>query len=208
MNLVRRKGPCPGRFICTGVVAFSLAIAMGTPSAWAAERPSDGTASPSPATADSLAAGFAVDDVVLQPGGVLQGRLIAADADSTPGNGNLAARRAIVLRAGQLVAETNVDPQGRFALRRLSPGAVDLVVTGPQGAHWRHCRLWTAEAAPPASVAEVRVSDGGPTIRGQVTFVRLGFPKALAVAGIAAGAIAVPIIHNDIQHAHQPPHSP
>jgi hypothetical protein len=202
VNVVRRKRHGLGRL--AGAVVVALAVAVGVPSAWAAESASNDKQSPSPSLAGPIAAG--ADDVELLPGGVLLGRVVAANTGPT--RENMAARRAVAVRAGQVLAETGVDAQGRFALGPLSPGAVELVVTGPEGAQRRSCRLWTAGTAPPASVAEVRMLEGGPTIRGQVRFIRLGFPRALAVAGIAAGAIAVPVIHNDIQHSHQPPHSP
>ena len=187
MNLARGKQRHRKSFALVGAMAAWLAIAALEHGAWAAE--------------------WTVADVALQPGGIVQGRIIPAETEFS--GANEVPRRVLVVRGGQTVAEAGVDSSGRFVLQRITPGMVDVVLDTPEGADRRSYRLWTASAAPPSAMAELRLSESRqPVIRGQSSLLTMGFGKAATIAGIATGAVAAPIIHHNIEQDNKAPHSP
>lgn len=150
---------------------------------------------------------LAVDDVVLGPGGVLNGRVPRA-ADR-PARRVPAGCRVILVRGGRVVGETQTDIHGGFALRKLSGGVYQLFAETPSGPRGRTCRLWTPTAAPQCAAAELHLHRGdGLTIRGQGPLLTMGFRRAAIITAIAVGAVATPVIYHNIRQSHQVPHSP
>lgn len=165
---------------CAGVLGLTLAIAGQT----------------------VTAAEWTVEDVTLQPGGVLQGSVAATKGVPA------ATQRVWLVRDGQMVAEAGVDRQGYFVLQRLSPGVVAIACGdhGPTHSGW--FRLWATGTSPPGAADTVQLSPSKAIVRGQGGFLTMGFRRAASIAGIAAGAIAAPAIHQNIQNDHRPPHTP
>ncbi len=179
----------PGGLIAWWVVGW-LALDAGRPVG--AEPP---VAPPDPAAWS--ARDVSVDDVALRAEGILLGRVVTA------GEGGLrrgVAGVGIVLRRqSRVVAQTATDAEGRFAISHLSGGVYELAARTPQGVYNRCCRLWAGSAAPPSAMAEIElVDDGqhGQLVRGQSPFPVASIGRVATIAGIAAGAIAVPAIYN------------
>jgi hypothetical protein len=153
------------------------------------------------------AAEWTVADVAIQPGGIVQGRIIPAETEFS--RTRAAPHRVFVVRGEQTVAEAAVDSSGQFVLQRIAPGMVEVVLDSPESADRRSYRLWIASTAPPNATAELRLSESGqPVIRGQGSVLTMGFRKAAVITGIATGAIAAPIINHNIEQDTKPPHSP
>jgi hypothetical protein len=100
--------------------------------------------------------GPAILDVRLTEIGVLLGAL-------TDGAGRAIPNQSVALRSGSnVVAQTQSDRQGRFALRPPQPGSYQLQA----GNTARVLRIWTAAAAPPAAQSHVLLVDDT-VVRGQ-----------------------------------------
>jgi len=147
-----------------------------------------------------------IDDVALRPGGVLEGRVIQAGRGFT--RDAIAGLPVTLLRGGQTVATATTDIHGRFTVWNLSGGLYRVVVDTADGPSWRFCRVWTFSGAPPHALNGVTVPLGERLLRGQSPFPVMGFPRAAAVAAIAAGAIAVPIIYHNVKSDDYIPASP
>ena len=172
-----------------------------------------------------------VHHVVLgPPNGVLVGRVL--DPTNTAGPGSQSAGRAgrgaqtvrnvpfqqatsavanlrvALVRDGRAVALTRTDQLGRFSLRNLSQGLYQVVVDGPGSPSRRTCRVWAPSSAPPTARPSVEMMLGEGIVRGQGPFPILSFPQAAAVAGVAAGAIAAPIIYHNVKSSNRGPASP
>lgn len=153
------------------------------------------------AGADETPTPGAIADVVLQSGGVLDGRVASIERPSSEAS---RPRRVFLVRQGRVVSEALVDGQGRFRMQRLSGGLAFVAVDDPTRIDPRPCRLWPAETAPPGAMA--RVSLAPDVVRSQnVSFLTMGFPRAAALTGIATGAVAAPVIYHNIQQSHKPP---
>lgn len=134
-----------------------------------------------------------IQDIALQPGGVLLGRV----------SGALCARRANpaaglrvrLWRANQDVAQTTANTGGRFSFGKLSGGLYGVVVETADGPAWQICRLWSPSTAPPRASNVLTVPLWGPVVRGQSRLFSPSFPKGAAVTAVAAGAIAAPILY-------------
>ena len=116
--------------------------------------------------------------------------------------------RVALVRDGRAVALTRTDRSGRFALRNLSQGLYQVVVDGPGSPSRRTCRVWDPSSAPPNARASVEMMLGEGIVRGQGPFPILSFPQAAAITGVAAGAIAAPIIYHNVRSANRVPASP
>ncbi|MBN2022404.1 MAG: hypothetical protein JW809_06375 [Pirellulales bacterium] len=139
-----------------------------------------------------------VRDVALEPGGLLRGRV----APSSPGAA--APRRVYLIHQGRVVSEALSDAQGRFLMQRLSGGTAALAVDDAARPDPRAYRLWLPRTAPPGALAEASVPTG--VVRTQnASVLTMGFPRAAALTGIAAGAVSAPIIYHNIQQNHKPP---
>lgn len=157
-----------------------------------------------PAVLRKAAAG-AIEDVVIGPDGRIRGRVIAGPTT----NGPRQLRVKFVL-GQRTVAVTATDPEGRFEARNLSGGLYRVVAEGPDGSNWRFCRLWPATTAPPCARALATLPAAKPLVRGQrpLTFPIMSLKQAAALTGIAAGAIAVPLIYHNARVQNQVPVSP
>jgi hypothetical protein len=146
-----------------------------------------------------------VSDVSIRPDGVLRGRVVGARLAGEP-----AALRVKLLRDGQTVALTATGPRGEFALRNLSGGLYQVVVGGSGAPKWPLYRVWTSSAAPPQARREMNVPIGDLALRGQrpSPFPIMSLPQAATVAGIAAGAIAAPVIYHNALMDNRVPQSP
>ena len=136
-----------------------------------------------------------IQDVALQPGGMLVGQVL--DKTMQPMRGT-----AIVIQMnGQTAATTTSDINGVFAVNGLRGGVHQLVV----GDSIENCRLWAPGTAPPHAVSQLRFIPGqADIVRGQ-----WGPPPAYnsmvswatnpwVIAGVVATAIAVPVVLNNI----------
>lgn len=154
------------------------------------------------------------------PNGVLIGRVVDPSSSAGPGSqivrnlpfqqpaSAVANLRVALVREGRAVAITRTDQSGRFALSNLSQGLYQVVVDGPKNLSRRTCRVWAPSSAPPTARAGVEMSLGEGIIRGQGPFPILSFPQAAAITGVAAGAIAAPIIYHNVRSANRGPASP
>ena len=116
--------------------------------------------------------------------------------------------RVALVRDGRAVALTKTDQSGRFALSNLSQGLYQVVVDGPGSPSRQTCRVWSPSSAPPTARDKVEMMLGEQVVRGQGPFPILSFPQAAAIAGVAAGAIAAPIIYHNVRTANRGPASP
>jgi hypothetical protein len=147
-----------------------------------------------------------IDDVMLRPDGVLEGRVVCPEdgGHSIPG----AALPVALLRAAETVAITVTDARGRFAFGDLRGGLYRVVVRTAEGPRWRFFRLWTADAAPPHASGRMTVLVGRARIRGQSPGPLGRLPRGATVAAIAVGAIVPPIIYYGYKRDEHIPASP
>ena len=147
-----------------------------------------------------------IDDVVLGPGGILNGRVLRgeerAHRAAAPG------LPVALVRSAQTIATTVTDARGRFTFRGLRGGVYGVVISTGDGPVWRWYRLWTNEARPPHASNHVNVLVGRPLFRGQSPFPIRRLPRAATVAAIAAGAIVPPIIYHGVKRDEHIPASP
>ena len=146
------------------------------------------------------------DDVVLGPGGVLQGRIVCPE-DRTDGR-SVAGLRVALLRAAETVATTVTDVQGKFAFQNVRGGFYRVLIDTAEEPRWRPCRLWTPAAAPPHASDRLSVLVGRRLVRGQSPLPIGRLPRAATVAAIAAGAIVPPIIYHGVKRDDYIPASP
>lgn len=162
-----------------------------------------------PGMRDSSHAGVQVTemigDVALQPGGVMNGRIVSAADDSR--TDAVAGLRVLLLRQNQVVAETATDYQGRFAMRNLSGGFYHVLVDTTEGTRRSPYRVWSLPASPPGALRAVNIPISGRMVRGQSPFRITDVPRAAALTAIAAGAIAAPIIYHNAKVEPQIPAS-
>ena len=162
-----------------------------------------------------------VHHVVLgPPNGVLIGRVVGPAGLSSSGTrivrnlpfqqatSAVANLRVALVREGRAMAMTRTDRSGRFALSNLSQGLYQVVVDGPGSPSRRTCRVWASSSAPPTARTSVEMMLGEGIVRGQGPFPILSFPQAAAITGVAAGAIAAPVIYHNVRSANRGPASP
>jgi hypothetical protein len=147
-----------------------------------------------------------IDDVVLRPGGVLQGRVLCP-GDRAHGTG-VAGLPVALLRAAETAATTVTDAQGEFTFGNLRGGLYRVLIKTAKEPRWRFCRLWTADAAPPHASHRVSVLVGRRLTRGQSPLPMGRLPQAATIAAIAAGAIVPPIIYQAVKKDGYIPASP
>ncbi len=146
-----------------------------------------------------------VADVALrQPRGRLEG-LVAGGNNALPGS--LGGIKVVLRRRGRVVAETRTDREGRFAVSDLAPGLILVEVHTAAGTRRRFYRAWAPASAPPASALRVLFPAEPVLVRGKGP-LGPAIPDAAWVAGVVAGAIAVPFIYDSISDSHKPPASP
>ncbi len=199
----------PGRW---AVGAAWLLLAVAAP-AWAAEgfrtppeRPRAAGAAARTARVAQAASPRPIVDVALRPGEVLEGRAVCRE-DSLRTVG-LAGRPARLWHGSRIVARTTTDRDGRFAFRHLTAGLYGVLVDTADGPCWRLARVWMAEAAPPSAAPRLQLAVRRRVIRGQSSISGAGLPQGAAIVAAAAGAIAVPIIHETAKRDTYIPASP
>jgi hypothetical protein len=170
-----------------GSVVAAASLGLFVPQMDYAANP--GTASPSGTPGIREAA--PVQDVALQPNGVLRGQVL-------DGQGRPVANGAVVVaQQGQLVTRTLTDEQGRFAVAGLRGGLYQVVTAQGGGVY----RVWTAEAAPPVAKSAALIVNDETVVRGMQDGCQggvLGFlGNPLVLAAIVAAAIAIPLALDD-----------
>lgn len=170
-----------------------LASCLGLLAPWSAAQaaPPEGFS-----RAANVGLAASVTDISLGPGGRLVGRLASEDG-TAQANAPLA-----LLSRGQIVARSQADPQGRFAVDGLGGGLYEIAAPGSRCA----VRLWAPGTAPPSAKPDITLTASPLLVRGQyspgpmvrfIEFTKYPLANPLVFAGIATTAIAVPVaIHN------------
>lgn len=154
----------------------------------------------------SNAAASAIEDIAISADGSVHGRVdVGSAAQRSTG------LRVKFVRGQRAVAIAAIDREGRFTVRNLSAGLYRVVVEGPDVSDWRFFRLWYAEAAPPSARGKIVSLTAKPftarIVRGQHSspFPIMSLRQAAAVTGIAAGAIAAPLIYHNARASNRVP---
>ena len=134
-----------------------------------------------------------ISDVALGAKGTLRGQVVDA------AGGAMAGVRITVHQQENLVAETTSSPTGKFELAGLPGGIFQITTDHSEGSF----RLWAPETAPPGARPSLLVVDDQATVRGQSALGRL-LSRPLAIVGIVATAVAVPVIIHQIQIDRKP----
>jgi hypothetical protein len=173
-------------------VAAGLAVSgMCLPNSLALGNDAHKASTPGSSLAPSAAR---IQDVALQPGGLLVGQVL--DTKMQPMRG-----AAVVVQVeGQTAATTATDGRGLFAVSGLHGGVHQVVV----GDATENCRLWVAGTAPPSAMPQLRIVPGqAEVVRGQwgpppSYNTMMGWAtNPWVIGGVVAAAIAVPIVlHN------------
>jgi len=145
----------------------------------------------------------ALPNVAVGHNGVLPGRVFELAGSSSAGNGpsagSLAGLPIRLLRNGKTVAVAATGSQGRFSLQNLPEGVYRLLVDHHGTPIQRSFRVWSTQTAPPPAQSAIRVPLGEPVVRGQhpAAFPIMSLRQAGVLTGIAAGAIAAPVIYHN-----------
>lgn len=137
-----------------------------------------------------------VQDVVLLEGNVLLGQLV--DAHGRPG----AAMDVSVLQNSRVIVTNRTTADGRFAVSGLRSGVYQIATPTSVST----VRLWTREVAPPVADSEAVILCGETIVARRVRRTSwlgiLGNPWVMA--GITAGAVAIPLAIDDDDNGHTP----
>jgi len=157
-----------------------------------------------------------VNDVVVQPSGVLRGRVFGRSADPSSSAG----LRVTLIGPRQTRAVTSTGSLGEFAFRNVPWGVYQVVVEGlsqqrPGQQSWCCYRVWTARTAPPRAAGEMLVQLDDRIVRGRIVrgqlpnaFPIMSLPQAATVLGIAVGVVATPVIYHNTLLDNRVPVSP
>ncbi len=163
-------------------------------------------APPTLAPAEKRPARRVLDVAIQMPNGVLLGQVLPA-VGKRPDK-TVADLQVLLLENGRPAAETRTDRQGRFRVGNLSGGVYQVVVNGAAGPAVRRFRAWAPSTAPPNAAVTVEVPLKETLVRGQGPFPILSFPQAAAIVGVAAGAVAAPVIYHNSRQNNRAPVSP
>ena len=147
-----------------------------------------------------------IDDVAIQPDGVLLGKVVATIGGEM--KENVSELRVTLFRGQECVAVTFTDDRGRFAVRNLPGGLYRVVVHTIEGPSCRLCQTWTYGEAPPHALGEARVPLGRRLVRGQNFPGIANLPLAVKAAAVTAAAIAAPVIYHNVKLDNRVPMSP
>jgi len=148
----------------------------------------------------------AVDKVTVHRDGGLRGRVLGGTAPA-----ELGGRRVSFVLGQRTVAATVTAADGRFGVRNLPGGLYRVVVDGGRVSRARWVRVLESSASVATRRAdEIRVPLSGPTVRGQrpSPFPIMSLQQAATVGGIAAGAVAVPVVYHNTLMDNRVPASP
>ena len=122
-----------------------------------------------------------MQDITLQVGGTLNGKLLNEAGKPVAG------QNVMVLSKNEVVARVVSGVDGSFSVRGVRPGVHVIRVNGSQDAY----RLWTAAAAPPAAKSGILlISDGQQVVRGQHA-LGLSDHKTMLLEAAVIGAAGV-----------------
>lgn len=122
-------------------------------------------------------------DVVLQEGGVLQGRFV--DDGGVPIDG----ARLVVRQKDQIAAVLITNAEGKFTAEGLSKGVYRIESPTASGDY----RLWQAGDAPPSARPVALVVSQTPTLRGQYLYRNMD----LVTLGLGAGGVTLGVLALD-----------
>lgn len=146
-----------------------------------------------------------ITDVAIQPDGVLRGRIVDSQGNTlVEESAGLTVR---VFRGSQVVADTRSDPSGQFALANLNGGMYQVVVERRGVSSGYFCRIWSSSGAPPQASPELTLVLQPVVLRGQ-SALWMAWPPGFTVTALTAGAIAGPIIYNNVHKDNTVPLSP
>lgn len=131
----------------------------------------------------------AVSDVALQQDGVLRGQVV-----STAGTPQ-AKLQVVLIKNGKVLAATQTNAKGEFAVADVSPGVYQIESPHAGGVY----RVWDQRSAPPVAKSGVFMVGDSNVVRGKGAGGGADYGPALrgAVAGGLAGAgLAIALDHN------------
>jgi protease II len=129
----------------------------------------------------------AVSDVALQQDGVLRGQVL--NTTGTP----QAKLQVALVKNGKLVATTETNTKGEFAIANVNPGVYQIESQHAGGVY----RVWEKRTAPPAAKSGVLMVGDTNVVRAQLGGEKYGPAIRGAIAGGLAGAgLAVALDHN------------
>ncbi len=196
-----RTHSCQRHLLAIVVGNICLALVASAPAAETLD-----SSARAPGTAGPSSAGRqAVVDVAIQPDGVLRGRIL--DASSGISSEACIGLPITFLRGDQVIGRTFSDTQGQFAVARLTRGVYQVVVERPNLTGSIFCRVWPADVAPPRSLSELTIVTQPNIVRGQ-SALWVMWPPSPAAVMVATGAIAAPIIYNNVHKDNRVPASP
>jgi len=166
-------------FRAAAVLLACVGMILPAPLLQAAEPPTEPYAMP--------AALHQINDVALQPGGLLSGQVL--DAAGIP----LTGAAVHLMYAGQPIAEMTTDAQGRFAASGVRGGVYQIVSAGDI----QSIRAWAPNTAPPNAQPAALLVAGG-AVRGQVHPLACLLANPWIVVGTVVAAVAIPVaIHQN-----------
>jgi len=161
----------------------------------------------------SHGAATAIEDIAISEDGAVRGRVLVDSAAKRPMDLQGTGLCVKFVRGQRAVAIAEIDPEGQFAVRSLPAGFYRVIVEGSGTSDWRFVRLWYAESAPPSARSEIVSLTAKPLTKGIVRgqnstpFPIMSLRQAAVVTGIAAGAIAAPLIYHNAQSSNRVPAS-
>lgn len=179
MKLSKFLRGCVVMMTCTGMLSAQLAQAAGAPTQ---QTTATGVATPQ----------LKIQDVSLHDHGVFTGTVLDKSG---------AARASVpvaVSRQGQVVARTETDASGRFAVQGLTGGVYEVQTPVGSGVY----RLWAPRTAPPAAHSMAMVTSDQSVVRAQMSLQNGGsafswLANPWVLAGVVAAAIAIPLALDD-----------
>jgi hypothetical protein len=142
---------------------------------------------PSPVLADGNRTAWPIADVALGQGNVLWGQVL--DSDGKPQAGIAV---SVCLPDRQL-SSTRADGAGRFSFLEVPSGVYILRA----GAASCTCRLWAPETAPPGAKSGILLVADATPVRSQNGPVAYWLSNPWVLAGVVAGAVAIPVLINN-----------
>lgn len=182
MNIKDGFGRLTGVIACFSMLVPWTAVVAAPPEN--SRRVVEATAAPS------------IDDVSLGQDGRLSGQLVSATHKAK------AQTPVVIIRRGRVVARTQTDAQGRFAVTGLSGGLYEIEAPDAR----RAVRLWAPGTAPPAAQSAITLTASPLVVRGQyqpgpmvrfIEYTKYPLAHPLVFGGIVGASVAIPVaIHN------------